>query len=461
MSQGIANITGLQKGFNWRSVAASGVGAAAGSVAAGALQGDNLLAKITAGNELAQRSAVGFIAGTATALARGGKIDVVTIATDAFGNALGESLKDQIHSSFSQSSGTSGGGSQGGMGAYVGPEDEDSNAIGPNPGNTRDRSRFTSTSATSAKEEARYKQELAAQSGWYDDGLVCKPIRSIDDNGQRLVNATGDGLSGAQRYLRDNGFTDPRAGTLTYDVGRHLIEDIGLVGSPFAMTGLLPAKLAIGVSSAITSVGNATLGETRMLTMALSSEIKAGLQFARIPNGNAFTNSVLSTARTPLYADTGTIFVNTPGAMGVLDDQISFALQGRNSYGVLASSDQIADKVLEGRAAFALRNQLVAFDRTIPNSAIPGRTGQRGTFAQVDLETPDAIIEVTNATTTSKATQIRTRLTNPAVNPDGKPVVVLAPGYGRSMTKSAMDAGASAVVKTVPDLVEYLRTLRK
>ncbi|WP_256082169.1 hypothetical protein [Massilia sp. YIM B04103] len=96
MSQGIANITGLQQGFNWRSVVASGVGAAAGSVAAGALKGDNLLAKITAGNELAQRSTVGFIAGTATALARGGKIDVVTIATDAFGNALGESVADKI-----------------------------------------------------------------------------------------------------------------------------------------------------------------------------------------------------------------------------------------------------------------------------------------------------------------------------------------------------------------------------
>ncbi|UTY59328.1 DUF6531 domain-containing protein [Massilia sp. erpn] len=103
MSQGIANITGLQKGFNWRSVAASGVGAAAGSVAAGALQGDNLLAKITAGNELAQRSAVGFISGTATALARGGKIDVVTIATDAFGNALGRNLAESMQASSAQS----------------------------------------------------------------------------------------------------------------------------------------------------------------------------------------------------------------------------------------------------------------------------------------------------------------------------------------------------------------------
>ncbi|AKU21153.1 hypothetical protein ACZ75_06325 [Massilia sp. NR 4-1] len=277
LSQGIANITGLQHGFNWRSVVASGVGAAAGSVAAGALKGDNMLAKITAGNELAQRSAVGFIAGTATALARGGKIDVVTIATDAFGNALGESLKDQIHSSLNQSSGASGGGRQGGMGAYVGPEDEDPNAIGPNPGNTRDRSRFISTVATTAKEEARYKQELAAENGWYDDGLVCKPIRSIDENGQRLVNATGDGLSGAQRYLRDNGFTDRRAGTLEYNVGRRLIEDIGIVGAPEAAIGLIPTRTATVAGRYLNAAGDLIFGEQRMARLALDSELKVGI----------------------------------------------------------------------------------------------------------------------------------------------------------------------------------------
>ena len=316
-------------------------------------------------------------------------------------------------------------------------------------------------SAVEARDARLRQQQQNAMYGISDDGVMNRLVTPVRDTGQRLVPMKGDGLSPAERYLRDNGYMDPRAGQLSYDVGRHLIEDMGLVGSPYAAAGLLPAKYTVGLSNAIAAFGDATLGETRMLTMALNSEINASLQFARIPGGRAYSGSALSAARTPLYFDAETIFINTPGAMGALDDQIAFALQGRNSYGILAPSDQIADKVLEGQAAFALRNQLVAFDRIIPNSALPGRAGQRGTFAQVDLETPDALIEVTNATTTSKATQIRTRLTNSAVNPEGKPVVVLAPGYGRSMTKGAMDAGASAVVKTVPDLVEYLRSLRK
>lgn len=95
-SQGINTMAGLQKGFDWRGVAASAAGAATSVAVGQALRGDNILAKIMAGNKLAQSTTVGFAAGTAAAIAHGGKIDVVRIATDAFGNALGNSLADTL-----------------------------------------------------------------------------------------------------------------------------------------------------------------------------------------------------------------------------------------------------------------------------------------------------------------------------------------------------------------------------
>ena len=83
-SQGVGIVAGLQNGFEWRNVAAS----AAGAVAGQALSGSTILGS----SELAQRTVSGFAADTAASLMRGGKIDVVRIATDAFGNALGSSL---------------------------------------------------------------------------------------------------------------------------------------------------------------------------------------------------------------------------------------------------------------------------------------------------------------------------------------------------------------------------------
>ncbi|RYE42498.1 MAG: LysM peptidoglycan-binding domain-containing protein [Hyphomicrobiales bacterium] len=106
-TQGIAVVTGLQDKFNWRAVAASAVGAAAGSAVGDQLGKSTLFegwnptaAAITAGTMR------GFAAGTAAAIARGGRVVVQQVATDAFGNALGSSLAAGIGQMAGSASGT-------------------------------------------------------------------------------------------------------------------------------------------------------------------------------------------------------------------------------------------------------------------------------------------------------------------------------------------------------------------
>ncbi|WP_256082094.1 DUF4214 domain-containing protein [Massilia sp. YIM B04103] len=100
-SQGINTLTGLQQSFDWRGVVASAAGAGAGQLMGKALAGDNMLAKLMAGNKLAQSTTIGFAAGATAAIARGGKVDVARIATDAFGNALASSMAEQMRGSSS------------------------------------------------------------------------------------------------------------------------------------------------------------------------------------------------------------------------------------------------------------------------------------------------------------------------------------------------------------------------
>jgi hypothetical protein len=82
--QGIGVATGLQEKFSWRSVAASAVGAGVGQAVAPAMG--------EAFGKVGGRFATSLIAGTATAVARGGKVAIQQVATDAFANAVGASL---------------------------------------------------------------------------------------------------------------------------------------------------------------------------------------------------------------------------------------------------------------------------------------------------------------------------------------------------------------------------------
>ncbi|MDQ0016118.1 YD repeat-containing protein [Variovorax boronicumulans] len=93
VTQGISVVTGLQSSFSWKGVAASAVGAGVGTAVADAVSpafGDSPL------GQFATRAVSGFAAGATVAAMRGGRVNIAQVATDAFGNALGDSLADAM-----------------------------------------------------------------------------------------------------------------------------------------------------------------------------------------------------------------------------------------------------------------------------------------------------------------------------------------------------------------------------
>jgi hypothetical protein len=138
-------------------------------------------------------------------------------------------------------------------------------------------------------------------------------------------------------------------------------------------------------------------------------------------------------------------------------------MSGKNAEGrIIKDLGRAADTMLEGQAALAIRDQLIGFGRKVPDSAVPFQPNFTlgGTFAEVDLETANVLIEVTNGRS-SKAFQVREKYLNPVVNPEGKPVIVLAPNFKSGQINGALEAGAAKVVKSIPELVEYLKNLKK
>jgi hypothetical protein len=89
LTQGISVATGLQSSFSWRSVAASAVGAGVGAAVSG--PASNLFGNADLG-QFATRFTSGMAAGLTAAALKGGKASVTQVATDAFGNALGDSI---------------------------------------------------------------------------------------------------------------------------------------------------------------------------------------------------------------------------------------------------------------------------------------------------------------------------------------------------------------------------------
>lgn len=89
ITQGVAVATGLQSSFSWRSVAAS-------AVSAGVAQGLNNAMGYNPGVsgqfEIGKSLVTGIGGSLIGQAVRGGKINAVTLATDAFGNILGDSL---------------------------------------------------------------------------------------------------------------------------------------------------------------------------------------------------------------------------------------------------------------------------------------------------------------------------------------------------------------------------------
>jgi hypothetical protein len=93
LTQGIGVVTGLQDRFDWKSVAASAAGGAMGSYVDGQLKTSTMFSDWSkTAADLARGTISAFAAGTTAAVARGGRISIQQVATDAFGNALGSSL---------------------------------------------------------------------------------------------------------------------------------------------------------------------------------------------------------------------------------------------------------------------------------------------------------------------------------------------------------------------------------
>ncbi|WP_323740825.1 LysM peptidoglycan-binding domain-containing protein [Caenimonas koreensis] len=84
LTQGIAVVTGLQKSFNWKGVAASAAGAAVGKLASDSFK--------SAADTFGARLMTGMAAGATAAAFRGGRVSVQQVAVDAFGNSIGASL---------------------------------------------------------------------------------------------------------------------------------------------------------------------------------------------------------------------------------------------------------------------------------------------------------------------------------------------------------------------------------
>jgi len=90
LTQGIGLITGLQDRFDWKSVAARAAGGAVGGYVGEQIKGSTLFNDWNKrAADFARGTIRGFAAGTAAAIAQGGRISIQQVATDALGNALG------------------------------------------------------------------------------------------------------------------------------------------------------------------------------------------------------------------------------------------------------------------------------------------------------------------------------------------------------------------------------------
>jgi len=93
LTQGVAVVTGLQSSFDWRGVAASAVGGGVGAAVGSVLDNANVFGSLSpASTAFARAGVTSFAAGTAAAIARGGKVAIQQVAVDAFGNALGSAF---------------------------------------------------------------------------------------------------------------------------------------------------------------------------------------------------------------------------------------------------------------------------------------------------------------------------------------------------------------------------------
>jgi len=105
-------------------------------------------------------------------------------------------------------------------------------------------------------------------------------------------------------------------------------------------------------------------------------------------------------------------------------------------------------KVLEGQVANAIIQaefNLVSFNKVV---------GLNGEIGEIDVETSNAIIEVTTQTA-RKLRQIQKLISNPDLNPLKKPVILYAPNYKITPAQDIIATG-SYVVRAEDELLELL-----
>ncbi|MEN9918318.1 MAG: hypothetical protein RL662_754 [Bacteroidota bacterium] len=81
--------------------------------------------------------------------------------------------------------------------------------------------------------------------------------------------------------------------------------------------------------------------------------------------------------------------------------------------------------------------------------------GANGSIGEIDFQTPDYIIEAT-VKNKGKLKQINKLLTDSIMNPDGKPVILIAPNYTNSSAVKAIEDAGATVVHTIEDLISIL-----
>jgi hypothetical protein len=107
------------------------------------------------------------------------------------------------------------------------------------------------------------------------------------------------------------------------------------------------------------------------------------------------------------------------------------------------------DKLVEATTAKSIRNVVRDFGR---------KYGNNGSLGEIDIETNKAIIEISNGRKASKTNQIAKLINDRQMNPNGKPVIVLATQWSGKQVALAKQTGA-IVVRTESELKQALRQL--
>jgi YD repeat-containing protein len=103
VNQGMSIALGLQDDFNWKAVAAAGLGSFVGQQIGDGLDKAGAFKDLgNFGADFARKSVTGISSGVTTSLAKSGRVSLGSVAADAFGNALGESLTAQSSGAYEQ-----------------------------------------------------------------------------------------------------------------------------------------------------------------------------------------------------------------------------------------------------------------------------------------------------------------------------------------------------------------------